>query len=56
VFRSFLDYEFDKVNELTKQNNIARYDLLKIQESALELKMVIFITLYKENLMDKYSV
>jgi len=34
-----IDHGFDKVNELTNKNNIARYDLLKIQESALELKM-----------------
>jgi len=34
-----IDYAFEKVNELTNKNNLARYDLLKIQESALELKM-----------------
>ena len=37
-----IDHGFDRVNELTNKNNIARYDLLKIQESALELKMVYF--------------
>lgn len=40
MYNGVIDHAFERVTELTNKNNLARYDLLKIQESALELKMV----------------